>query len=51
MDREFISTPFGFVIILNLCVVSAIIGVPIFCISSHFRFSKTVKSSYIVSTL
>ena len=35
---------------LNLCIVSAIIGVPISYISSHFGFSKSVKSISIVST-
>ena len=51
MDRELNSTPFGRFRILNLSAVPAIIGVPISCISSHFRFSKTVKSISTVSIL
>ena len=50
MDREFISTPFGSTRIFNLGLLSAINGVTISCISSHFRFNETVKSNSIVST-
>ena len=48
---ELNSTNFAMLSIFNLSVLSAIIGVPIFSISSHFRFSKkSVNSDSIVST-
>ena len=50
MDREFNSTPFDRLGIINLSVVPVIIGVPISYISSHLRFNQTVKSNSIVST-